>query len=112
MKKYKLISILFVIFVIFFVLMSLLVGCNKNSLPSGNLKIKTIDAHTLDVYYSYNNTTNVVLLRGVSAIASFGSGSDSGVYRDDELNPNTSYIYGLLGNDTILTSIVGRTSSH
>ena len=112
MKKYKLISILFVIFVIFFVLMSLLVGCNKNSLPSGNLKIKLIDCHTIDVVYSYYNSQYPLLTSPQDELALI-PGSHSGVHRYSNLSPNTLYTFylldGLAGN---LAKVTIVTPSH
>ncbi|MBA7475298.1 hypothetical protein ES707_10664 [subsurface metagenome] len=106
MKKYKLFSILAVILVIFFVLMSLVMGCNKTA--SGELSIIIIDSNMLDVHYSFSNCEKVAFAPGEYV----GSGSGSGVKRYSDLEPDTEYTFKLWNNgNELLATATGKTPS-
>ena len=109
MKKYKLFSILVVVLVIFFVLTSLLMGCNKDNTASGDLRIKPIDYHTIDIYYSFSNCEKVAYAPGEYV----GSGSGSGVKRYSDLEPDTEYTFKLWNNGSeLLATVTGRTPTY
>lgn len=106
MKKCKMYSFGVITLMVFFVLMSLIMGCNKTA--SGKLSIIIIDSNTLDVHYSFSNCEKVAFAPGEYV----GSGSDSGVRRYDNLKPDTSYTFKLWNDgNQLLATITGRTPS-
>ncbi len=108
-------KIKFIILVLIILLILGFIGCNKDYSASGNLRIKPIDYHTIDAYYSFSDTLDVylIIIGGTTPMIFVGSGSDSGVYRYSNLSPNTSYTFYLQCTlNGILATATGKTPSH
>lgn len=107
MKKCKMYSFGVITLMVFFVLMSLIMGCNKTA--SGKLSIIIINSNTLDVHYSFSNCEKVAFAPGEYV----GSGSGSGVKRYSDLEPDTEYTFKLWNNgNQLLATVTGRTSAY
>ena len=96
MKKYKLFSILIVILVIFFVLISLLMGCNKTNAKINSLSTGTITTTSINVNYSFSGFgyAHIKLCIGDSCDI-VGTGDGSGSKTFEGLSPNTNYLFSL-----------------
>ena len=106
MKRCKVYSFGAITLMVFFVLMSLIIGCNK--IASGELSIIIIDSNTLDVHYSFSNCKKVAFAPGEYV----GSGDGSGVRRYSDLEPETEYTFKLWNDGNQLLAIAtGRTPS-
>lgn len=69
---------------------------NTPELPSrGTLSAQPVDSDNIDLTYTFADCENASLFRGSTKIKTFGSGAGSGVYRDTDLNADTSYTYYL-----------------
>jgi hypothetical protein len=82
-------------------------------LPEGTLSAQVVDSATIDLTYSFSGGINVSLFRDREGIKTFGSGSGSGVYRNTDLTPDTSYSYalrnGTSSSDLLLASASAKT---
>jgi len=82
-------------------------------LPEGTLSAQVVDSATIDLTYSFSGGINVSLFRDRERIKTFGSGSGSGVYRNTDLTPDTSYSYtlrnGTSSGDLLLASASAKT---
>ena len=112
MKKNKLYLILVIIMISFFILISLLIGCHKNS-TLGNLEIKQIDNHTLVVNWSISGVQYAAHLEGAGQGISLGNGSGSGTWAVDGLQSSTSYTFRITNvpHGEVLATVTGYTSA-
>jgi len=69
---------------------------NTPELPSrGTLSAQAVDSDNIDLTYTFADCEDASLFRGSTKIKTFGSGAGSGVYRDTDLDADTSYTYYL-----------------
>jgi len=75
---------------------------NTPELPSrGTLSAQPVDSDNIDLTYTFADCENASLFRGSTKIKTFGSGAGSGVYRDTDLNADTSYTYYLRNGTSV-----------
>jgi len=75
---------------------------------SGTLSAEATGATTVSLNYSYANGSSVSLFRDSDKVTTFGSGSNSGVYIDEDLAPDTVYHYSLRNGDTIGSTLLAE----
>jgi len=69
---------------------------NTPELPArGTLSAQAVDSDNIDLTYTFADCENASLFRGSTKIKTFGSGAGSGVFRDTDLDADTSYTYYL-----------------
>ena len=79
---------------------------------SGTLSAEVVDPTTVKLNYSYKNGSSVTLFRDSDLVSTFGSGTDSGIYTDEGLAPDTVFVYTLrngatIGSTLLATATVG-----